>query len=200
MTDNSISLLKRKNNVILKRSFDIFIVSIILLPSLLLIILAFLLTKLTLKESAIFSQIRVGKNDKLFLIYKIRTISNIQNECLEKSNFKISTLGKFLRLSKIDELPQLFNVLKGDMSFIGSRPEQPNYVDEYLKQNPSFNLRHIVKPGITGWAQVNLPKAKPKDNLDKLKFDLYYINEYSWKLDFIILIKTIKIVLTLNSN
>lgn len=200
MIENSGSSIERKKRKILKRMFDICIVFFFLPISLPLIIIALLLTKITLKESAIYSQTRVGKDNKLFLIYKIRTISNIQNDHIEKSNFKIFSLGKILRLSKIDELPQLFNVLKGDMSFIGPRPEQPHYVNEYLKENSSFKLRHAIKPGITGWAQVNLPKAKPKDNLKKLKFDLYYIEKYSWKLDFIILVKTIKIVLTLNSN
>jgi lipopolysaccharide/colanic/teichoic acid biosynthesis glycosyltransferase len=197
MVNNSISLIKEENSYSLKRIFDICIVVIVFPIAFPITIIALLLTKLTTIESVIYSQVRVGKHGELFSIYKIRTISESNKNDPE---LNISILSTFLRLSKIDELPQLFNVLKGNMSIIGPRPEQPQYVEYFLKENPSFILRQSIKPGITGWAQVNLPKAKPKDNLKKLEFDLYYIKGYSWKLDFLILIKTVKIVLTLNSN
>lgn len=187
-------------NFCFRRIFDLFFVLISLPISFPLFLIGCLLAIFNLNEPVIYSQPRVGLKGELFLIYKIRTISNKSKIKSADSINQTSFLGNFLRLSKIDELPQLFNVLRGDMSIIGPRPEQPHYVQEFLKENPSFTLRHDIKPGITGWAQVNLPKAKPKDNLKKLKFDLYYIKEYSWKLDFLILIKTIKIVLTFNSN
>ncbi|PKH50812.1 capsular biosynthesis protein [Tenacibaculum sp. Bg11-29] len=184
----------------MKRVFDIFFVITTLPISLPLFLVGCLLSRFNLNEPIIYSQIRVGQDGSFFLIYKIRTISNNLEKNQTNSSAEISTLGSFLRLSKIDELPQLFNVLKGNMSIIGPRPEQPHYVEEYLKLNPSFNLRHVIKPGITGWSQVNMPKATPKDNLKKLEYDLYYIKQYSWKLDFIILIKTVKIILTFNGN
>ncbi len=184
----------------MKRVFDIFFVITTLPISLPLFFVGCLLSRFNLNEPIIYSQIRVGQDGSFFLIYKIRTISNNLEKNQTNSSAEISTLGSFLRLSKIDELPQLFNVLKGNMSIIGPRPEQPHYVEEYLKLNPSFNLRHVIKPGITGWSQVNMPKATPKDNLKKLEYDLYYIKQYSWKLDFIILIKTVKIILTFNGN
>lgn len=184
----------------MRRVFDIFFVITTLPISLPLFFVGCLLSRFNLNEPIIYSQIRVGQDGSFFLIYKIRTISNNLEKNQTNSSAEISTLGSFLRLSKIDELPQLFNVLKGNMSIIGPRPEQPHYVEEYLKLNPSFNLRHVIKPGITGWSQVNMPKATPKDNLKKLEYDLYYIKQYSWKLDFIILIKTVKIILTFNGN
>ena len=113
---------------------------------------------------------------------------------------RITFAGKFLRLSKIDELPQIYNILKGDMSLIGPRPERPEFVKIYNDENAYFDLRHIIKPGVTGWAQVHLPKATPDDNLKKLEYDLYYIKNYSWLMDIEILLKTVKIVLTMNSN
>lgn len=113
---------------------------------------------------------------------------------------RITGIGKFLRLSKIDELPQLYNILKGDMSLIGPRPERPEFVDMYNEENAYFDLRHVIKPGVTGWAQVNLPKATPDDNLKKLEYDLYYIKNYSPKLDIEIIIRTVRVVLTMNSN
>ena len=113
---------------------------------------------------------------------------------------RVTLVGKFLRISKIDELPQLYNILKGDMSLIGPRPERPEFVELSNQENAYFDLRHIIKPGVTGWAQVNLPKATPEDNLKKLEYDLYYIKNYSPRLDVEILFRTIKVVLTLNSN
>lgn len=175
------------------RFFEVLTASVLLLLASPLFIIGCILSLIDLKENPIYSQIRVGKHNRLFLIYKIKTIADNPKD-------KITLIGRILRKSKIDEIPQLFNVIKGDMRIIGPRPEQPQYVDEFLKINPNFSLRHEIKPGITGWAQVCLPKAKPKDNLDKLKYDLYYVNHRSIKFDAIIILKTIKIIVTLNSN
>ena len=113
---------------------------------------------------------------------------------------RITPIGKILRFTKIDELPQLYNILIGDMSVIGPRPEIPAYVEKYSEQMPFFGLRHMIKPGVSGWAQIHLPKATPEDNLKKLEYDLYYIKRYSIRLDIKVLIETVKIVLTLNSH
>ena len=113
---------------------------------------------------------------------------------------RITSIGKILRFTKIDELPQLYNVLRGNMSIIGPRPEIPEYVEEYAEKIPFFKLRHMVKPGVTGWAQINIPKATPEDSIKKLEYDLYYIKRYSLFLDVKIICRTIKIILTLNSN
>ena len=147
-----------------------------------------------------YSQIRIGREGKEFKIYKIRTMENNEGGFTVKNDNRITPVGKFLRLSKIDELPQFYNILMGDMSLIGPRPEQPKYVEEYSKENPFFNLRHMIRPGVSGWAQIHMPKATPEENLKKLEYDLYYIKKYSWKLDVKILFKTIKIVLTADSH
>ncbi|CAM1373130.1 sugar transferase [Tenacibaculum xiamenense] len=177
----------------LSRCGEILFAMILIIVTFPLFLAGCLISFLDLKENPIFSQIRVGKNGKLFSILKIKTISSVQKR-------KVSFLGKLLRKTKIDELPQLFNVFIGDMRIIGPRPEQPQYVEQFLKQTPSFSLRHKIKPGITGLAQVCLPRATPKDNLKKLEHDLYYVNNHSLKLDCIILLKTLKIILTLDSN
>lgn len=147
-----------------------------------------------------YSQIRIGREGKEFKIYKIRTMENNEGGFTVKNDNRITPVGKFLRLSKIDELPQFYNILMGHMSLIGPRPEQPKYVEEYSKENPFFNLRHMIRPGVSGWAQIHMPKATPEENLKKLEYDLYYIKKYSWKLDVKILFKTVQIVFTMNSN
>ena len=101
-----------------------------------------------------------------------------------------------MRIIRIDELPQLWNVLKGEMSFIGPRPERPEFNSELEKSIPYYNFRHLIRPGITGWAQVSYPYgASVKDAIEKFQYDLYYIKKYSLILDFRIILKTIKIVL-----
>lgn len=193
--------LKHQSGLSSKRIIDL-LISIILLPiAVPLILLGCVLTVMSSSGNVFFVQERVGRNSRIFKIYKIRTMKSKHNGGYTTSNDdRITFIGKFLRLSKIDELPQLYNILKGDMSLIGPRPERPEFVEIYNKENAYFDLRHIIKPGVTGWAQVNLPKATPEDNLKKLEYDLYYIKNYSSKLDIEIVLKTIKIIFTLNSN
>jgi len=201
LADDVFSIGLERNDFFLKRLIDLS-VSLLLLP-LALPIIAFgsFLVFLNSPGNVFFSQERVGKNSKKFTIYKLRTMKNLHNEDFTKSNDdRLLVVGRFLRITKIDELPQLLNVLNGNMSLIGPRPEQQKYVDESVAENSYFDLRHLVKPGITGWAQVNLPKATPKDNLKKLEYDLYYIKNYSPFLDVRILFRTIKVIFTLNSN
>jgi len=185
----------------LKRILDV-LFSILLLPiAVPFILLGILLTSLTSKGNVFFVQKRIGKNSVPFNIYKLRTMEvNHNGHFTEKNDVRITKIGKFLRLTKIDELPQLFNILKGEMSIIGPRPERPQFVLEAISENAYFELRHLVKPGLTGWAQVHLPKATPKDNLKKLEYDLYYIKYNSYLLDFEILLRTIRIILSLKSN
>lgn len=201
LVDDIFTIGQKQEKFNLKRFIDI-LVSVILLPIVIpLIILGFILVKLTSHGSVLFSQERVGKNSKYFTIYKIRTmVSKHSGDFTTKNDLRINGVGKFLRLTKIDELPQLWNILIGDMSLIGPRPERPHFVKVSNDENAMFDLRHLVKPGVTGWAQVNLPTATPKDNLEKLEYDLYYIKNSSIFFDILIIFKTIKIVFTLNSN
>lgn len=200
--DDIFSIRMRKRYKLLKRVFDLCFVFLILPIAIPLILLGILLTKLTSKGDVFFSQKRVGENGKIFKIRKIRTMTSFNNDggFTQANDNRITTIGKFLRLTKIDELPQLWNILSGDMSVIGPRPERPEYVEQYIGINPFFNLRHMIKPGVSGWAQIHIPKATPEDNLKKLEYDLFYIKRYSWKLDIRVLWETFKIVLTLNSH
>ena len=193
--------MKHQSGFSSKRIVDI-LVTLILLPlALPLILIGCILTICTSPGRVFFIQERVGRNSKVFKIYKLRTMrSNHSGGYTTSNDDRITFVGRFLRLSKIDELPQIYNILKGDMSLIGPRPERPEFVKIYNDENAYFDLRHIIKPGVTGWAQVHLPKATPDDNLKKLEYDLYYIKNYSWLMDVEIILKTIKVVLTMNSN
>src|SRR5690606_8542143 len=109
---------------------------------------------------------------------------------------RITRVGKFIRLTRLDELPQLWNVLKGDMSFIGPRPERPEFNRELAEQIPYYNLRHMVRPGVTGWAQILYPYgASVEDATEKLQYDLFYIKNFTFLLDLQIMLKTISVVL-----
>ena len=147
-----------------------------------------------------YQQERVGKNGELFTIYKFRTM--IENAEAQGAVFsspndrRITPLGKFLRRTRIDEIPQFVNILKGDMGVIGPRPERPFFVKEISEIMPFYETRHVIKPGLTGWAQVNYSYGESiEDSLVKLQYDLYYIKHRSIFLDMNIVIKTISTVL-----
>ncbi len=145
-----------------------------------------------------FRQPRVGKNRVLFDIVKLRTmrVGGSGSDYTQPNDSRITRIGGFLRASRIDEIPQLWNVLVGDMSLIGPRAEWVKLVEEYERQIPCYHFRHLVKPGITGWAQVNYPYgANLEDTLRKLEYDLYYIRYFSFVLDASIVLKTIHIML-----
>jgi lipopolysaccharide/colanic/teichoic acid biosynthesis glycosyltransferase len=145
-----------------------------------------------------FWQPRVGKNRKYFDIVKFRTMRVHQagSDYTGENDQRITTIGRFLRTTRLDELPQLWNVLRGDMSMIGPRAEWAKLVEDYERKIPCYHFRHLVKPGITGWAQVNYPYgANLDDTLRKLEFDLYYIRYFSFVLDASIVLKTIHIML-----
>ncbi len=156
--------------------------------------------KLNSKGPVVYSQERIGRMGKKFRIFKFRTMR--QDAELENNpqfaiidDPRITRIGLFLRKTRLDELPQIWNILRGEMSFIGPRPERPEFVEELTKQMPFYALRHLTRPGLTGWAQVNFGYASNfDDNLKKLQYDLYYIKHRSPLLDFAILLKTIGIV------
>ena len=152
------------------------------------------------KGSFFYTQERVGKNGVPFTIYKMRTM--VQNAEQNGAVFattndsRITPFGKFLRKTRLDELPQFINVLKGDMAIIGPRPERPVFVDQIANAIPLYQTRHVIKPGLTGWAQVNYPYGSNlEDSLMKLRYDLYYIKHRSLFLDINIVVKTMSTVL-----
>lgn len=157
--------------------------------------------RLESKGNVLFIQKRVGQGRKEFNLYKFRSMCQDSEKDGAKfattNDMRITKVGKFIRKTRIDELPQFFNVLKGDMSLIGPRPEQKVFVDKFIKEIPFYNYRHIVKPGISGWAQVIQGyTADVNDTKIKLQYDLYYIKNFSIWLDILIVFKTIKTMLT----
>lgn len=184
----------------LKRITDIFLAVIGLTISLPLLIIAAVMIKADSKGSVFFSQTRTGKNGKPFTIYKLRTMRQDAEKdgakWASQNDSRITPVGNFLRKTRIDEIPQMYNVLIGNMSFIGPRPERPEFDRELSKEIPYYMLRYLIKPGLTGWAQVNYGYgASVEDSKMKLKYDLYYIKNYSFFLDLRIIFKTILIVL-----
>ena len=198
--DDIFSIKQRIRHRLVKRIFDLAIVFLAFPFALPLTILGIIVTLLSSKGGVFFSQKRIGRKGQPFKIYKIRTMVINNGGFTQANDSRITPIGKILRFTKIDELPQLYNVLKGDMSIIGPRPEIPEYVEKCAEQMPFFKLRHMIKPGVTGWAQIHIPKATPEDNIKKLEYDLYYIKRYSLFIDIKIVFKTVKIILTLNSN
>jgi lipopolysaccharide/colanic/teichoic acid biosynthesis glycosyltransferase len=153
------------------------------------------------RGSAFYTQTRVGEGGRLFQIYKFRSmVIDAEQDGVarwaEKNDTRITRVGAFLRKFRLDELPQLFNILKGDMSFIGPRPERPEFVERLSHDLPYYNERHRVKPGLSGWAQIRYPYgASVEDGLEKLQYDLYYVKNYSILLDALILLQTAEVVL-----
>ncbi|MEG3167919.1 exopolysaccharide biosynthesis polyprenyl glycosylphosphotransferase [Sphingomonas sp. LB3N6] len=169
-------------------------------------ILVALVIKIDSPGPALFRQIRVGFRAKPFLVYKFRTMrhaapaapSSARNAAITLDNDpRITRLGRFLRRSRLDELPQLFNIIKGDMSLIGPRPEALALSEWYATELPFYHYRHIIKPGVTGWAQINQGHvADVADVREKLHYDFYYVKNYSVWLDILIMIRTAQTMLT----
>jgi exopolysaccharide biosynthesis polyprenyl glycosylphosphotransferase len=162
-----------------------------------------LVTKISSPGPIIYSQVRVGKGGKHFKIYKFRSMhldaekDGARFTSDAKTDPRLFTFGRFMRRMRIDELPQIWNVLKGDLSLIGPRPERPEFVAPLIERMPYYTLRHLTRPGLTGWAQVMFltPTASLEDNLKKLQYDLYYIKHRSFFIDALILLRTVGIVL-----
>ena len=146
----------------------------------------------------LFGQERVGKGQELFRILKFRSMVPGQSvgEWTKKNDVRITKFGKFLRLSHIDELPQVINILKGDLSIVGPRPEQPHYVEQLAQSIPYYQSRHLVRPGLTGWAQVNYPYGADEiDAFEKLQYEFWYLQHQSMWLDLRIIARTFRHVL-----
>lgn len=156
--------------------------------------------KLDSHGPALFSQVRTGWHGRPFRIWKFRTMrpdSEARARFAAAGDERITRLGHVLRQSRLDEIPQLFNVLLGDMSLIGPRPEQHSFVNDFAASIPSYPYRHLVRPGITGWAQVMQGyAASEEETVVKLSYDLYYVSHYSLALDLLIVVKTLKTVFT----
>jgi sugar transferase (PEP-CTERM system associated) len=160
-----------------------------------------LMIKMDSRGPVFLRQVRVGEMEKKFILYKFRTMRQDAEKgtgavWAQKNDPRVTRVGRLLRKIRIDEVPQLFNVLKGEMSFIGPRPERPEFVGELKKIIPYYSERHFVKPGVTGWAQIRYPYgASIEDAVEKLRYDLYYIKNISLLLDMLIVLETIKVVL-----
>ena len=186
----------RKNVVYIhaKRAIDLLLSFIVLIVASPAMIVAMLAVKVTSKGPVFFRQTRIGEKEIPFTLLKLRTMqvgSDKKGDYTQENDPRITSIGNFLRKTRLDELPQLFNVIKGNMSLIGPRAEWEKLVNTYENDIPHYHFRHITKPGITGWAQVNYPYgANLEDTKNKLKYDLYYVRYYSLTMDFTIIIKT----------
>lgn len=189
-----------KIDEILERALDIFfgLVGLVLLAFVFLF--AAPAIKLTSPGPIFYTQKRVGKNGLPFTFYKLRTmVQDAEKEgprwATEKDR-RVTSVGRFLRLTHLDELPQAINLLKGDISLVGPRPERPEFTSILEKEIPHYNLRHLVKPGIFGWAQLHFTYGDSvEDAREKLKYDLYYIKNRSILFDLLIMLKSLKIIL-----
>ncbi|MBF0559591.1 MAG: TIGR03013 family PEP-CTERM/XrtA system glycosyltransferase [Nitrospirae bacterium] len=184
-----------------KRILDVSCSTLGLLLTLPVVPIIALLIKLDSKGPIFFKQIRVGEGEKTFVVFKFRTMrqdaeKNTGAVWAQKNDTRVTKLGSFLRKTRLDEIPQLFNILRGDMSFIGPRPERPEFVEELKRDIPFYSERHFVKPGLTGWAQIRYPYgASVEDALEKLRFDLFYIKNMSVLFDLYIILETVKVIL-----
>ncbi|MEW6575226.1 MAG: TIGR03013 family XrtA/PEP-CTERM system glycosyltransferase [Pseudomonadota bacterium] len=191
----------RRLSGIAKRLFDIAASAVLLALTLPVILLFALLIKLESRGPAFYRQERVGRYGVGFNLLKLRSMrvdAEAEGKAIwaAKNDPRVTRVGKFIRKVRIDELPQTWCVLKGDMSFVGPRPERPEFVSDLEKQLPYFAERHMVKPGITGWAQINYPYgASIEDSRQKLEYDLYYAKNYTPFLDLLILLQTIRVVI-----
>ena len=188
---------------VIKRVFDIAAVLLLLpiaLPLMVLSILAILIESRG-RGPVLYKQTRVKQDNKPFQIYKLRSmVTDAEKDGVarwaSKNDSRITRVGSIMRALRFDELPQLFNVLKGDMSFVGPRPERPEFVARLADKIPYYEERHRVKPGLTGWAQIRYPYGNTDDDgLEKLQYDLYYVKNFSIFLDLLILLQTAEVVM-----
>jgi len=198
-SDGFKSLRSRKTS---KRICDVTFSSLMLIALAPLMLITAILIKLDSKGPVIFSQTRVGEHEKEFQVFKFRSMKQDAEAATgpvwaNADDNRVTRLGKFIRKTRIDELPQLINVIKGDMSFVGPRPERPYFVEQLKKEIPYFEMRTVVKPGLTGWTQIKYAYgATVEDAIEKLQYDIYYIKHMSLFFDLMIILGTIKVVLT----
>ena len=183
-----------------KRIFDITASLLLLVLTLPVIVLFALLVKIDSKGPAFFRQRRVGLYGEPFDVIKLRSMRTDAEvngaQFAQENDPRVTRIGRFIRKVRIDELPQTWSVLKGEMSFVGPRPERPEFVSDLEEKLPYYAERHMVKPGITGWAQINYPYgASIEDSRHKLEYDLYYAKNYTPFLDLLILLQTLRVVL-----
>ena len=187
-------------NLRAKRLLDLIFAIIIGICTLPLMIMAAIIVKIESKGPIFFVQERIGEGNKKFNIVKFRSMTTDAEkngpQWASKNDNRVTRWGKIMRATRIDELPQLWNVLRGEMSFVGPRPEREYFIKQLEKEIPYYNLRHTVKPGLTGWAQVMYPYgASVEDAYRKLQYDLYYIKHHDIIFDIKVLLKTITIVI-----
>lgn len=187
-------------NLKAKRLLDLLFALLIGIFAAPVIVLAAIIVKLESKGPIFFIQERIGEGNKKFNIVKFRSMTTDAEkdgpQWASKNDNRVTKFGKIMRATRIDELPQLWNVLRGEMSFVGPRPEREFFIQQLEKEIPYYNLRHTVKPGLTGWAQVMYPYgASVEDAYRKLQYDLYYIKHHSIPFDVKVLLKTVTIVI-----
>lgn len=195
----NLSRVERKIDEIFKRSFDIFFSFLGLLVTAILFPFIALAIKTGSRGPIFYSQKRVGKDGKVFTLYKFRTLKEASNQnrelWREKDKSQITRVGQFLRNAHLDEFPQLWSILKGDLSFVGPRPEWVRLAKEFEKKIPFYPMRYLVRPGFTGWAQINFPASTSVEEAkEKFQYDLYYIKNRSFFLDLSIILKTLRII------
>jgi sugar transferase (PEP-CTERM system associated) len=184
-----------------KRGFDLVVSATFLLLTFPVLVITAAAIKLDSRGPIFYRQERVGRHGRTFMLLKFRSmVTDAERDGVPKwagaGDSRVTRIGHVIRQTRIDEIPQVFNVLLGDMSFIGPRPERPFFVQELAAKIPYYAERHLVKPGITGWAQINFPYgASVEDAKQKLEYDLYYIKNHSIFLDCIILLQTARVVL-----
>ena len=185
-----------------KRVFDVVSSSLILLAALPVMAITAVLIKLESPGAVLYRQERVGLNGRVFNVIKFRSMrSDAEKDGKPRwatlNDDRVTKIGRFIRKVRIDELPQLLNVLRGEMSMVGPRPERQFFVDELISKIPYYAVRHSVKPGVTGWAQVRYEYGSTvEDSIEKLQYDLYYVKNHTLFLDLLIMLETVAVVLT----
>ncbi len=184
----------------IKRISDLIFGIILLILTLPIVLISIIFIFFEDKKYFIYKQDRVGLNQNIYTLYKLRTMrfnsENGKPQWATKNDSRITKVGRFLRKTRIDELPQLISVIKGDMSLIGPRPERKEIDEELINKIPNYNIRYLLRPGLSGWAQVNYPYGSSvEDSKIKLSYDIYYLKNFSIWLDMLIFFKTIRLVL-----
>ncbi len=187
---------------LVKRAFDILCSLVLILVSAPVMLLTAIAIKLESRGPIFYRQERVGANSRVFKVTKFRSMRTDAEKdgkpvWASAQDSRVTRIGNIIRKTRIDELPQLFNVLKGEMSLVGPRPERPYFVEQLTQEIPYYAVRHSIKPGVTGWAQVKYQYGSTvEDSAEKLQYDLYYVKNHSLFLDFVILFETVGVVLT----